>query len=164
MKRIHLFLLVQNSVICFRNKSFGSEIKAHFFSIFLFSKLNDANQVKKPRLEFQTKKIRKKVRLEFGTKRFHVNHRIKEIAPVTRTLHRWISNSRWHTFLTQIKSLRLELQAHFFCRYTPLYLPRLNSFYFVSRMGLSPFVRSFWIPRLTPWFLNRHFPLVIIPF
>ena len=69
-------------------KSFGSEIKAHFFSIFLFSKLNDANQVKKPRLEFQTKKIRKKVRLEFGTKQFHVNHRIKEIAPVTRTLHR----------------------------------------------------------------------------
>ena len=32
LKRLYLFPLAQNAVIRFRNKSFGSELKAHFFS------------------------------------------------------------------------------------------------------------------------------------
>ena len=79
-----------------------------FFRICLVSKLNDANWVKKVRLEFETKKKRKKVRLEFWTKTFHANHRVKESAPGVRSSHHWASNFRWLTFLTRIESLRSE--------------------------------------------------------
>ena len=95
------------------------------------------------------------MRLEFGTKRFHVNHWVKESAHGVRILHRWVLNSMWSIFLTRITSLRSELEAQFFCRYAPRYLPRLKGFGFLSRMGPSPFVSSFFIPRLTQWFFNK---------
>ena len=57
--------------------------------------------------------------------------------------------------MTRITSLRSKLQAHFFCRYAPRYLPRLKGFEFVSQMGPSPFVWSFLIPRLMPWISIR---------
>ena len=56
---------------------------------------------------------------------------------------------------TQITSLRQKIQARFFCRYAPRYLPRFWSFDFVSRMGTSPFVRIFSIPQLTLWVFNE---------
>ena len=36
LKRLLLFPLLQNAVICFQNKSFGYEVKTHFFEFFSF--------------------------------------------------------------------------------------------------------------------------------
>ena len=97
-----------------------------------------------------------KLRLEFGTKRFHANHWVKVSAPGVRTSHRWILNFKWRIFLTRIIFLRSELWYHFFCWYSPCYLPRFKSFYSVSQMGPSQLMISFLIPRLIPWFFNKN--------
>ena len=108
LKCLYLFLLWQNSAIRFQNKYFYLKLKAQFFRICLASKLNNANWVKKLRLEFDTKPKKKcvltsepkdlmkiidskNVRLEF--KNFHYCFLISRWCTFWLKQHRWGLNS-----------------------------------------------------------------------
>ena len=130
----------------------------HTFSrISLVLKLNDAHQVKKARLEFETKQIWKKCALISESNYFMwiIDSNKVCLEFELGMVEFWTPGRA--IFLTQITLLRSELQAHFFWRYAPRYLPIFKVFYFVSLMELSPSMRIILIPRLTPWSFNQIF-------
>ena len=121
LKRLYLFPLLQNSVIRFQNKSFGSELKTHLFpDLFSFETQRCKSSLKKCAWSLKLYIFEKKVRLEFGTKWLHENHRVKESAPGVWNLHRWVFNSRWRTFLTRLKLSKYELHYHFLAAMHPV--------------------------------------------
>ena len=63
LKRIYLFLLSRNAVIFFRNKKFGSKLKAHFFSDFFSFKTQRCKSSKKCVWSLKIKKSEKKCAL-----------------------------------------------------------------------------------------------------
>ena len=140
-------------VVCFQTQC------AICFRFCLISNLNNANRVKKVRLEFKTKQIWKKVRLELGPKLFHTNHPVKESAPVVQTLHRWFSNSRWHTFLTRITSLRSEIQAQFVLQLCTSSSLSIKEFWFCVTNGTPrPNHEKFFYTKANAMVFNKSEP------
>ena len=124
--------------------------------MYLFSKLNDTNRVKKCARSSKLNKFEKQFALSLEPNYFMRIIKSKKLRLEFKPRIIEFELQVTHIF-TRITLLISELHSHFFCRDASRYFSRLKGFDFLSLMGPPPLVRSFLIPWITPWFFNKNY-------